>query len=110
MRRYERGRPGELIHVDIKKLGNIPDGGGAQGQRQGPGRRQQLRIPRPHAPTRHGRPNLGYSYPHNAVDDHSRLAFSEILTNEKKETATGFWHRAGQPDAPSLSHRPRHHA
>ncbi|MFJ9034004.1 IS481 family transposase, partial [Streptomyces sp. NPDC102274] len=80
IRRYERERPGELVHVDIKKLGNIPDGGGHKTLGRQAGRK-----------TRSG---AGYSYLHNAVDDHSRLAYSEILTDEKKETATGFWHRA----------------
>ncbi|MER6678022.1 IS481 family transposase [Streptomyces sp. NPDC000983] len=80
IRRYERDRPGELVHVDIKKLGNIPDGGGHKTLGRQAGRRN--------------RSNAGYSYLHTAVDDHSRLAYSEILTDEKKETATGFWHRA----------------
>ncbi|WP_189719285.1 helix-turn-helix domain-containing protein, partial [Streptomyces chryseus] len=80
IRRYERDRPGELVHVDIKKLGNIPDGGGHKvlGRQAG----------------RESRSNAGYSYLHTAVDDRSRLAYSEILTDEKKETATGFWTRA----------------
>ncbi|MEE2038678.1 IS481 family transposase [Nocardiopsis sp. CT-R113] len=80
VRRYERSRPGELVHVDIKKLGNIPDGGGhkALGRTQG----------------RKNRSRAGYAYLHNAVDDHSRLAYTEILTDEKKDTATGFWERA----------------
>ncbi|WP_411760956.1 IS481 family transposase [Streptomyces tunisiensis] len=80
IRRYERDRPGELVHVDIKKLGNIPDGGGHKVLGRQAGRR-----------TRAG---TGYSYLHTAVDDHSRLAYSEIHTDEKKETATGFWTRA----------------
>ncbi len=80
IRRYERDRPGELVHVDIKKLGNIPDGGGHKTLGRPAGRK-----------TRSG---VGYSYIHTAVADHSRLAYSEILTNEKKETATGFWTRA----------------
>ncbi|MFE6684994.1 IS481 family transposase [Streptomyces sp. NPDC057743] len=80
IRRYERDRPGELVHVDIKKLGNIPDGGGHKTLGRQAGRK-----------TRSG---AGYSYIHTAVDDHSRLAYSEIHTDEKKETATGFWQRA----------------
>ncbi|WP_189787185.1 IS481 family transposase [Streptomyces capitiformicae] len=80
IRRYERRRPGELVHVDIKKLGNIPDGGGHKTLGRQAGRR-----------TRSG---AGYSYIHTAVDDHSRLAHSEILTDERKETATAFWARA----------------
>jgi transposase len=80
IRRYERDRPGELVHVDIKKLGNIPDGGGHKTLGRQAGRK-----------TRSG---AGYSYSHTAVDDHSRLAYSDILADEKKETATGFWQRA----------------
>jgi transposase InsO family protein len=78
--RYERAAPGELIHVDIKKLGRIPDGGGHRV------------LGRAAAPNAHrGR---GYSFLHHAVDDHSRLAYSEILTDERKETAAAFWTRA----------------
>jgi transposase InsO family protein len=80
IRRYERERPGELVHVDIKKLGNIPDGGGHKVLGRQAGRKT--------------RSNAGYSYLHTAVDDHSRLAYSEIHADEKKETATGFWTRA----------------
>jgi transposase InsO family protein len=80
IRRYERSAPGELVHVDIKKLGNIPDGGGHKTLGRQAGRK-----------TRSG---VGYSYLHNAVDDHSRLAYSEIHADEKKETATAFWGRA----------------
>ncbi|MFC7512392.1 integrase core domain-containing protein [Streptomyces thermocarboxydus] len=71
VRRYERARPGELVHVDIKKLGNIPDGGGhkVHGRAQGSRNSSAHRDPaRPRAV--HGRPNLGYSYLHTAVDDH----------------------------------------
>ena len=60
IRRYERGAPGELIHVDVKKLGNIPDGGGHKILDRPAGRK-----------TRSG---AGYAFIHNAVDDHSRLA------------------------------------
>ncbi|WP_409472875.1 IS481 family transposase [Streptomyces sp. HC307] len=80
IRRYERDKPGELVHVDIKKLGNIPDGGGHKVLGRQAGRKT--------------RSNAGYSYLHTAVDDHSRLAYSEIHSDEKKETATGFWTRA----------------
>lgn len=80
VRRYERARPGELVHVDIKKLGNIPDGGGHRAHGRQAGVRNST--------------GTGYAYLHNAVDDHSRLACSEILTDERKETATAFWTRA----------------
>ncbi|RPE36041.1 IS481 family transposase [Kitasatospora cineracea] len=80
IRRYEHCAPGELVHVDVKKLGNIPDGGGHRALGRPAGRKN--------------RSGVGYSYLHNAVDDHSRLAYSEILTDERKETAAAFWARA----------------
>jgi transposase InsO family protein len=80
IRRYERARPGELVHVDIKKLGNIPDGGGHKVLGRPAGRK-----------TRSG---VGYGYIHTAIDDHSRLAYSEILPDETKHTAAAFWMRA----------------
>lgn len=80
--RYEAAAPGELIHVDIKKLGRIPNGGGW--------RKLGLTIGR----RNNGRRGLGYAFLHHAVDDHSRLAYSEILDNERKETAAEFWTRA----------------
>jgi transposase InsO family protein len=79
-RRYERDRPGELVHVDIKKLGNIPDGGGHKALGRARGRRN--------------RRGAGYAYLHNALDDHSRLAYTEILADERKDTAAAFWARA----------------
>jgi transposase InsO family protein len=80
VRRYEHDAPGDLVHLDVKKLGRIPDGGG-------------WRVHgRAHRPNRHrGR---GYSFLHTALDDHSRLVYSEILTDERKETAAAFWTRA----------------
>ncbi|GAA1606919.1 IS481-like element ISMsm9 family transposase [Streptomyces globosus] len=80
IRRYEREHPGELVHVDIKKLGNIPDGGGHKTRGRQASRKTKTGV--------------GYQYIHTAVDDHSRLAYSEILPDEKKETATAFWQRA----------------
>jgi transposase InsO family protein len=79
--RYEAGAPGELVHVDIKKLGRIPDGGGHRVLGRELGKRDRKR-------------GVGYAYLHHAVDDHSRLAYSEILTDERKETAAAFWTRA----------------
>ncbi|MCK2238971.1 MULTISPECIES: IS481 family transposase [unclassified Crossiella] len=95
VRRYERATPGELVHVDIKKLGNIPDGGGHKIHGRGTGKRNSSAHRDPTRPRKiSSRANLGYSYLHNAVDDHSRLAYTEILADETKETATGFWQRA----------------
>jgi transposase InsO family protein len=95
IRRYEMTRPGELVHVDIKKLGNIPDGGGwrahgrAQGNRNSSAHRDPTRQRKVH-----GRPNLGYCYVHSAVDGYSRLAYSEALDDETAASALAFWARA----------------
>ena len=80
MRRYERERPGELVHVDVKKLGNIPDCGGWRTAGRAQGKRNRPRAPPPAAT--YGSPRLGYSYLHTALDDHSRLAYTEILADE----------------------------
>jgi transposase InsO family protein len=91
IRRYERARPGELVHVDIKKLGNIPNGGGHKVM----DRRRAMDNKLATTDRRRScRPVIGYSFIHSAVDDHSRLAYSEVLTDERKETAAGFWQRA----------------
>jgi transposase-like protein len=79
--RYQRERPGELIHVDVKKIAAIPPGGGWK---------------------LHGRGNTanssytqaGYRYIHSALDDRSRLVYSEILNDEQAVTAAALWHRA----------------
>ena len=95
VRRYEMTRPGELVHIDVKKLGNIPDGGGHRklGREQGGRNSQRHRDPvRPFKA--HGRPNLGYCYVHSAVDGYSRLAYSEALDDETAATALAFWARA----------------
>jgi transposase InsO family protein len=93
IRRYERATPGELVHVDIKKLGNIPDGGGHRAVGRQAGQRHRTRTPGKTLDS-NGNSHVGYSYLHNAVDDHSRLAYTEILPDEKKETAAAFWQRA----------------
>ena len=81
VRRYQQDRPGELVHIDIKKLAGIPDGGGWRIHGRG------------HAPPmKHS--TVGYRFIHTAVDDRTRLAYSEILTNEQAATAVEFWHRA----------------
>jgi transposase InsO family protein len=95
IRRYEMTRPGELVHVDIKKLGNIPDGGGWRIHGRAAGKRNSHAH---HDPNRlrkvHGRPNLGYCYVHSAIDAHTRLAYSEALDDETAATALAFWARA----------------
>ena len=77
--RYERDTPGDLVHVDVKKLGRIPDGGGWKAWgREHTGTKQRV----------------GYDFVHSAVDDHTRLAYSEILSDETGDTCAGFMARA----------------
>ena len=83
--RYERDRPGELVHVDVKKLGRIPPGGGwkAHGRKMGStAAKKKARI--------------GFDYIHSMVDDHSRLAYSEIHDDEKGTTCAEFIERAAK--------------
>jgi len=92
--RYEKTLPGELVHVDIKKQGRIPDGGGWRTHGRGSAQDRRVDAARERA-ARHGAsPSRGYTFLHHAVDDHSRLAYSEILLDEKQETAAAFWIRA----------------
>jgi len=81
--RYERDRPGDLVHMDVKKVGKIPDGGGwkAHGRQIGKTGAQK-------------RARIGFDYVHSLVDDHSRLAYSEILADEKGPTCGAFLLRA----------------
>jgi transposase InsO family protein len=94
VRRYERSRPGELVHVDVKKLGNIPDGGGWRAVGRQAGKHNNQAMVTPFGRTRNRKPILGYGYLHTALDDHSRLAYTEVLPDERKETATAFLARA----------------
>ncbi|MFH8596455.1 IS481 family transposase [Streptomyces rimosus] len=80
VRRYERERPGELLHVDVKKLGRIPDGGGHKALGRAAGRKN--------------RAGAGLAYLHTALDDHTRLAYTEDLPDEKADTCAGFLTRA----------------
>lgn len=91
VRRYEHDAPGDLVHIDVKKLGKIPDGGGWRAV----GRAAGSRNSRAHTTTRRSsHPVIGYHYLHTALDDHSRLAYSELLADERKDTAAAFWQRA----------------
>lgn len=82
--RYERDRPGELVHMDVKKIGRIPDGGGWRAHGRGVvGRTAERR-----------RTKVGYDYVHSLVDDHSRLAYSEIHPDERADTVADFYERA----------------
>ena len=92
--RYEKQAPGELVHVDIKKLGRIPDGGGWRVHGRGSAQHQRTLKVTSRTARAGASPSRGYAYLHHAVDDHSRLAYSEILADERKETAAAFWERA----------------
>jgi len=81
--RYEHPYPGSLVHIDVKKLGRIPDGGGWRGDPT-----QSATV------HRSGHGNVGYDYVHAAIDDHSRLAYAEIHDDEKGTTCAGFLTRA----------------
>jgi transposase InsO family protein len=88
--RYERAAPGDLVHVDVKKLGRIRDGGGWRA------------LGRDVAPRSHGgrdeprSSRIGFDYVHAAVDDHSRLAYAEIHPDEKGATCAAFLARAAE--------------
>ena len=88
--RYERGRPGELVHIDVKKLGRIEGGAGKRIGGEGHSPYNPQRTDR--AGKR--RNTVGWEFVHIAVDDHSRLAYVEVLTDEKATTAIGFLRRA----------------
>jgi transposase InsO family protein len=81
VRRYQRERPGELIHVDVKKISGIRDGGGWWLHGRGADNYKRYE-------------QVGYRYIHSAIDDRTRLVYSEILPDERAVTAAGFWHRA----------------
>jgi len=84
--RYEYPVAGDMVHVDVKKIGRIPDGGGWHAHGRGSdGHRASKRGQRP-----------GYAFLHTAIDDHSRLAYTEELADEKSFTAAGFWARAAE--------------
>jgi len=87
--RYQRARPGELVHIDVKKLARIVGGAGWRVR----GGHQHYNPKRTDASGRR-RKTVGYEFVHVAVDDYSRLAYAEVLPDEKATTAAGFLHRA----------------
>ncbi|PPG39580.1 IS481 family transposase [Pseudoclavibacter sp. RFBA6] len=93
VRRYEHDHPGAMIHVDVKKLGNIPDGGGWRfvGRRQGD--RNRAATPGKPRTANHER-RIGTAFVHTVIDDHSRVAYAEIHDDEKAVTAIGVLRRA----------------
>jgi transposase InsO family protein len=87
--RYERARPGELIHIDVKKLGRIHQGAGKRvtGIKRNPRRTRR-------DAEGHDRKVIGWEYVHVCIDDATRLAYVEVLSDEKAITAVGFLRRA----------------
>ena len=94
-RRYERERPGELIHVDVTKFGNIPDGGGWRfvGREQGLANRRATRD-RTGVKNKYAHPKVGNCFVHTVIDDYSRVAYAEVHDDEKAVTAVGVLYRA----------------
>ncbi len=90
IQRYEHERPGDLVHVDIKKLGKIPPGGGHRVHGRSIGRQHRSLAQRLRKSSSSG----SYHYLHTALDDHSRLAYTEVHTDEQATTAAAFWRRA----------------
>jgi transposase InsO family protein len=96
MRRYEHEHPGDLIHVDVKKLGKVPDGGGWRyvGRQQG-GKHRAATAARTGAPkSQYRQPLIGTTYLHTVIDDHSRVAYVEAHDDETKETAAAVLRNA----------------
>jgi transposase InsO family protein len=91
IRRYEHAAPGDLVHADVKKLGKIPNGGGWRIHGRVVGNRHRLATT---SARKNQAPVIGYHYLHTAIDDHSRLAYSELLSDELGATAAAFWERA----------------
>ena len=93
IRRYEHPYPGSMLHVDVKKLGNVPDGGGWRylGRQQGKKNRAATKgKPR----SRYYNPVIGTAFVHTVLDDHSRVAYAEIHDDETATTAVGVLRRA----------------
>jgi transposase InsO family protein len=90
IRRYEHERPGDLLHMDVKKLGRVPDGGGWRylGRPQGSKHRSSTAARTGKAKSKYGHPLIGTCFLHTVIDDHARVAYVEAREDETKETAT----------------------
>ena len=93
IRRYEHDHPGSLIHVDVKKLGNIPVGGGWRFVGRAQGGKNRIATPGIRR-SRRGDELLGHAFVHTVVDDHSRVAYAEIHDDETADTAIAVLRRA----------------
>jgi transposase InsO family protein len=95
LRRYEHDHPGSLIHVDVTKYPNIPDDGGHRFLGRAQGKANALATARRTGERGNQyRPRIGTAFVHTVIDDHSRIAYAEIHTDEKAATAIGVLHRA----------------
>ncbi|WP_077086674.1 IS481 family transposase [Mycobacterium rhizamassiliense] len=94
VRRIEATQCGEMVHVDVKKLGKIPAGGGWRMLGKAVGKRNKQADKSGGITTQYRNPRRGYHFLHTAIDGYSRLVYSELLTDERKETAAAFWIRA----------------
>ncbi|MFD3038517.1 IS481 family transposase [Mycolicibacterium senegalense] len=94
IRRMNSEAPGDLVHVDVKKLGKIPAGGGWRKLGRTAGKRNSVADKSTGLRGRNGDPARGYHFLHTAIDAYSRLAYSEMLSDERKQTAADFWKRA----------------
>ncbi|QIV79903.1 IS481 family transposase [Mycolicibacterium frederiksbergense] len=93
VRRMESAACGDLVHVDVKKLGRIPAGGGWRMLGRTKGRRNS-QADKTGTTNKYRQPLRGYHFLHTALDAHSRLVYSEMLADERKDTAAEFWKRA----------------
>lgn len=93
IRRYEHAAPGDLLHADVKKLGNIPDGGGWRFVGRAQGRHNRSATPGT-ARNAYYNPKLGHAFVHVILDDHSRVAYAEIHDDETATTAIAVLRRA----------------
>jgi len=93
IRRYEHPHPGSMLHVDVTKFGNIPDGGGHRFVGRPQGRRNRAATP-DKSRNAYRNPRMGTAYVHTVLDDHSRVAYAEIHGNEKSRTAIEVLQRA----------------
>jgi transposase InsO family protein len=95
IRRYEHLHPGSMLHVDITKFGNVPDGGGHRFLSRAEGRRNgRATARRTGERGKYSRPLIGTAFVHTVVDDHSRVAYVEICEDETSNTAIGVLQRA----------------
>lgn len=94
IRRYEHDHPGALIHVDVTKFGNIPDGGGWRFVGKQQGDRNKAATALTTGRTEKGHPRIGTAFLHTVIDDHSRVGYIEICADEKADTAIGVLRRA----------------